>query len=89
MNARSVAWERALAGAAVGGLVTYLYLTDDGRKVREQAEAWLDDFLDAMTRMQSAVTKAHRAIEEGRSSWDAVIQLARPTSSRSLDAGPS
>lgn len=87
MNGRSL--ERALAGAAVGGLVTYLYLTDDGQRVREKAEAWLDDFLDAMTRMQSAVTKAHRAIEEGRGSWDAVIQLTRPSGSRSLDASAS
>jgi hypothetical protein len=56
--------------------------------VRENAEHWLDDFLDAMTRMQSAVLKAQRAIDEGRGSWEAVLQLGRAPARR-LDSGAS
>lgn len=88
MSDRSAGIERAVAGAAIGGLVSYLYLTDHGREVRQKAELWVDEFLDAMKRMQGAAAKAQRAIDEGRSSWEAVRQLGRGASGR-VESGVS
>ena len=46
----------ALAGAVIGGCVGYLYLTEDGRELREDLEPKLMGLVDEFERARSAVT---------------------------------
>lgn len=52
-------------GAAIGGVWGWLYLTEQGRRVRDQIEPKLDDFMRELTRMRSTVEKARTAANEG------------------------
>lgn len=52
-------------GAAAGGVYGWLYMTDHGRRVREQIEPKLDDFISELTRMRGTVEKARTAANEG------------------------
>ena len=45
----------ALVGAVAGGVWGWLYMTDGGRRVREQIEPKLDDFMNELTRMRGTV----------------------------------
>ena len=64
-------------GAIVGGLCGYLFLTEDGSRVRERLEPGMDDMLREMRHLRSAVEKARLAAQEG---WTAIEDLRRPTS---------
>ena len=64
-------------GAIVGGLCGYLFLTEDGRRVRERLEPGMDDMLRELRQLRSAVEKARLAAQEG---WTAIEDLRRPTS---------
>lgn len=48
----------ALAGAIVGGCVGYLYLTDEGRRLREDLEPRLADLATEIDRARSMVKGA-------------------------------
>jgi gas vesicle protein len=61
-----------LAGAAIGSLVGYLYMTTSGRRVRDQIEPKLDEFVREMRRMQKTVRKAQEAANEG---WKSLNEL--------------
>jgi hypothetical protein len=52
-------------GAVIGGVWGWLYLTDSGRRVREQLEPRLDDLIHEMTRVRGTVEKARTAANEG------------------------
>ena len=65
-------------GALVGGLGGYLFLTEDGRRVRERIEPGMDDLLREMRHLRSAVEKARLAAEEG---WTTIEDLRRPAAS--------
>ena len=52
-------------GAVVGGVWGWLYMTENGRRVRDQIEPQLDDFMNELTRMRGTVEKA-RARRERR-----------------------
>jgi hypothetical protein len=52
-------------GAVVGGVWGWLYLTENGRRVRDQIEPKLDDFLGELTRVRGTVQKARTAASEG------------------------
>jgi hypothetical protein len=52
-------------GAVVGGVWGWLYMTDAGRRVRNQIEPKLDDFMNELTRMRGTVEKARSAANEG------------------------
>jgi hypothetical protein len=52
-------------GAVIGGVWGWLYLTEGGRRVREQIDPRLDDFLGELTRMRGTVEKARTAASEG------------------------
>ena len=54
-----------LAGAVAGGVWGWLYLTEGGRRVRDQIEPRLDDFMTELTRMRGTVDKARSAANEG------------------------
>jgi len=54
-----------LMGAVVGGVGGWLYMTEGGRRVRDQLEPRLDDFMNELTRMRGTVDKARNAANEG------------------------
>jgi len=55
----------ACVGALVGGVAGYLFLTDEGRRVRERLEPGMDDLLREMRHLRSAAEKARLAAAEG------------------------
>jgi gas vesicle protein len=60
-------------GAVVGGVVGWLYMTESGRRVRDQIEPRLDDFMNELTRMRGTVEKAKTAANEG---WRSLSEMA-------------
>jgi len=52
-------------GAVVGGVTGWLYMTESGRRLRNQIEPKLDDFMNELTRMRGTVEKARTAANEG------------------------
>lgn len=65
MEERSRVLLATLLGAVVGGAWGWLYLTDNGRRVRDQIEPKLDDFVQELTRVRGTVEKARTAANEG------------------------
>lgn len=55
MNDRTSIVLSALAGAVVGGCVGYLFLTDEGRRLREDLEPKLEDLVAEFKRARSVV----------------------------------
>ena len=83
MDERSRVLLSSLLGAALGGVVGYLYLTDKGRQVREQIEPTLDTIASELERVRATGDKVRQAVHEGertlhnlvgedraRSAWD-------------------
>ncbi len=62
----------SLAGAAIGGLAGYLYLTDGGRRLRDQLEPRLDEFTQEMRKLRSTINKAQAVASEG---WRSLNEL--------------
>ena len=52
-------------GAVIGGVWGWLYLTESGRRVRDQIEPKIDDFMAELTRVRGTVDKAKSAANEG------------------------
>ena len=65
MDARSRGLMTTFLGAVVGGVWGWLYMTENGRRVRDQIEPKLDDFLHEITRMRGTVEKARSVASEG------------------------
>jgi len=63
-------------GAVVGGTWGWLYLTENGRRVRDQIEPKLDDFISELTRVRGTVNKARSAATEG---WRSLNEVAAGT----------
>jgi hypothetical protein len=63
----------AVVGAVSGAILGYIYLTEGGRRFREQIEPGLDDFLHEVRRMRGTVDKARAAASEGWRSLNEVI----------------
>jgi gas vesicle protein len=55
----------ACLGALIGGVAGYLFLTEDGRRVRDRLEPGMDDLLREMRHLRSAAEKARMAAAEG------------------------
>jgi len=55
----------ACLGALVGGAAGYLFLTEDGRRLRERLEPGMDNLLREMRHLRSATEKARLAAVEG------------------------
>jgi len=62
-----------LLGAAIGGLVGYLYLTESGRTLRQELEPKLDNALAEIRRFRGAILKVKEAAREGQRSLDEVL----------------
>jgi hypothetical protein len=63
-------------GAVAGGVWGWLYMTDAGRRVRDQIEPKLDDFMNELTRVRGTVDKARSAANEG---WRSLNEMAGGT----------
>ena len=55
----------ACLGALIGGGAGYLFLTDDGRRLRDRLEPGMDGLLREMRQLRSAAEKARLAAAEG------------------------
>ena len=74
MDERSRILLSACLGALAGGLAGYLYLTEDGRRVRERIEPGMEDLAREIRRVRGAVDSARVAAREG---WATVEDLRR------------
>jgi hypothetical protein len=64
-------------GAVIGGVWGWLYLTESGRRVRDQIEPRLDDFMSELTRVRGTVEKAKSAANEG---WRSLNEMTGASS---------
>ena len=65
MDERSKVVLASLLGAVAGGVYGWLYMTENGRRMRDQIEPKLDDFVSELTRVRGTVEKARSAASEG------------------------
>ena len=65
MDERSRVLAATCLGAVVGGVWGWLYLTEGGRRVRDQIEPTLDSLIGEMSRVRGTVEKARSAANEG------------------------
>jgi gas vesicle protein len=73
VDERSRVLMATLLGAVVGGVWGWLYMTENGRRIRDQIEPRLDDFMNELTRMRGTVEKARTAANEG---WRSLNEVA-------------
>ena len=73
MDERSRVLMATFLGAVVGGVWGWLYMTESGRRVRDQIEPKLDDFMNELTRVRGTVEKARTAANEG---WRSLSDIA-------------
>ena len=64
-------------GAVVGGVWGWLYMTENGRRIRDQIEPKLDDFIHELTRARTTVEKARNVASEGLRSLNDVTGAAQ------------
>jgi hypothetical protein len=79
VDERSRVLVATMLGAVVGGVWGWLYMTENGRRVRQQIEPKLDDFLNELTRVRGTVEKARTAANEG---WRSLNDMAGGGQSR-------
>ena len=73
MDERSRVLMATFLGAVIGGVWGWLYLTEHGRRIRNQIEPRLDDFMNELTRARGTVDKARQAANEG---WRSLNELS-------------
>jgi hypothetical protein len=66
-------------GAAVGGMWGWLYLTDQGRRFKDQIEPKLDDFMRELAQARGTVEKARSVASEG---WRSLNDMTGASSSQ-------
>ena len=90
MNERCRVLAASVAGAALGGLVGYLYFTANGRRMREQIEPRLDEIASELGRLRTTVQKAQAVASEGwRSLSELVGEPRRPREWQAPSRQPS
>lgn len=65
MDERARVLTATFLGAVIGGVWGWLYMTESGRRVRDQIEPRLDNFISELTRVRGTVEKARTAANEG------------------------
>jgi hypothetical protein len=73
VDERSRVLMATLLGAIAGGVGGWLYMTESGRRVRDQIEPRLDDFMHEIARLRGTVEKARTAANEG---WRSLNDMA-------------
>jgi len=59
-------------GAIAGGVYGWLYMTENGRRLRDQIEPKLDDFVNEITKVRGTVEKARSVATEG---WKSLSEV--------------
>ena len=77
MDERSRVLLATCLGAVVGGVWGWLYMTENGRRVRDQIEPKLDDWMHELTRVRGTVEKARSVANEGWRSLNDVTGAAQ------------
>ena len=77
MDERSRVLTATVLGAIAGGVWGWLYLTQQGRRVRSQIEPKLDDFMRELHHVRGTVEKARTAANE---SWRSLNEMAGTSS---------
>ncbi len=65
MDERSRVLMATCIGAIAGGVWGWLYMTESGRRFRDQIEPRLDELITEMGRVRGTVEKARSAANEG------------------------
>ena len=73
MDERSRVLLATCLGAVAGGVWGWLYMTESGRRVRDQIEPKLDDFLREIHHVRGTVEKARSVASEG---WRSLNDVA-------------
>ena len=76
MDERSRVLMASLLGAAAGGVWGWLYMTENGRRIRSQIEPKLDDFMRELHNVRGTVEKARTAANEG---WRSLNEMTGGT----------
>lgn len=76
MDERARVLMATFIGAVAGGVWGWLYMTENGRRVRDQIEPKLDDFVNEIARVRGTVEKARTAASEGMRSLNEVTGAA-------------
>ena len=76
MDERSRVLLATFLGAVIGGVGGWLYLTEGGRRMRNQIEPKLEDFIKELTAVRGTVEKARTAANEGWRSLNEVTGAA-------------
>lgn len=72
MDERSRVLVATCVGAVAGGVWGWLYMTENGRRIRDQIEPKLDDLVNEIGRVRGTVEKARAAASEGMRSLNEV-----------------
>lgn len=80
MDERSRVLLSTLLGAALGGVVGFLYLTDSGRQLRDRIEPTLDAIVAELQQARDAADKVRAVAREGRRTWDDLVGMDRARS---------
>lgn len=67
----------AVAGAAAGLTVGWLFFSQSGARLRARLEPALESWTHEIRAFQSTIEKAQEAVNESRQSWDRVRHFAR------------
>jgi gas vesicle protein len=78
----------ACLGALIGGVAGYLFLTEDGRRLRERLEPGMDDLLREMRHLRSAAEKARLAAAEGVQTVSELRRSLTPRAEPAWSGGP-
>ena len=65
MDERSRVLVATCLGAVAGGVCGWLYMTENGRRVRDQIEPKLEELMHELTRVRGTVEKARSVASEG------------------------
>ena len=76
VDERTQVFMTTVLGAAVGGVLGCLYLTQRGQRVRLQLESFFDNVIEEIHQIEQTVDKARVAVDEGRRAIDDVLRPA-------------
>lgn len=76
MNERSQACLASVVGAVVGAAIGYLFLSNEGRRLRHQIEPALDNFTRELGQFRGTLAKASGLASEG---WAMLNEAAGTT----------
>ena len=77
MEERSRVLLATMLGAVAGGVWGWLYLTENGARMRVQIEPKLDDFVRELSNVRGTVEKARTAANEGWRSLNDITGAAQ------------